>query len=251
MTRSVKYVILNLTKSVNIKETILKVESGEFMYESFENLEEAKKQSIINAGFKIFAEDGYKKASVDAIIQEANISKGSLFYYFGSKKNFFLYLYEYCGEQMKKLIDNPDSNGLPNYMQNTDFFDRIKEIQKIKIMYEINYPHMYKFMKRAAFETDPAVKNEIAKYNQQVTLERVTDFFQNLDLSKFRDGVDPKMVMQLVIWCTEGIANLFFMREKMKPENQRELPDFKEMVGLYESYMELLKNNFYKEEYLK
>lgn len=221
------------------------------IYERFENLEETKKQSIINAGFKVFAEDGYKKASVDEIVQEAKISKGSLFYYFGSKKNFFLYLYEYCGEQMKKLIDNPDSDGLPKYMKNTDFFDRMKEVQKIKIMHEFNYPHMYKFMKRAAFEADPAVKNEIETYNQQVTLERATDFFHNLDLTKFKDGVDPKMVMQLVIWCTEGIANLFSMKEKMKPEEQRGIPDFKEMVSLYESYLELLKNNFYKEEYLK
>lgn len=220
------------------------------IYESFEKLEEAKKLNIINAGFKIFAEDGYKKAAVDDIILEAKISKGSLFYYFGSKKNFFLYLYAYCGDQMKKLIDNPTSNELPKYMQNTDFFDRIKEIQKIKIKLEVSYPHMYKFMKRAAFETDPAVKNEISKYNQKVTLERATDFFHNLDLSKFKDDVDPKMVMQLVIWCTEGIANLFLMKEKMKPEDQRGIPDFKDMVGLYESYMDLLRNNFYKEDYL-
>lgn len=221
------------------------------IYERFDKLEEAKKLNIINAGYKIFAEDGYKKAAVDRIVQEAGISKGSLFYYFGSKKKYFLYLYEYCGDQMKNLIDNPSSDKSPKYLENTDFFERIKVVQQIKIAHELNYPHMYKFMKRAAFEADPAVKEEISKYNQRITLERAMDFFHNLDLTKFKDGIDPKMVMQLVVWCSEGIANSFLLKEKLKPEDQRSIPDLKEMFGIYESYMDLFRNNFYKEEHLR
>ena len=83
------------------------------IYESFENLNESKKQTILNAGFRIFGEYGYDKASIEAIVREAGISKGSLFYYFGSKKNFFLYLYEYSATIMKQLVDIPGDGGIP------------------------------------------------------------------------------------------------------------------------------------------
>lgn len=219
-------------------------------YTSFENLEESKKQSIINAGFQVFGENGYKKASIEDIIKEANISKGSLFYYFGSKKNFFLYLYSYSGRMMELLVDSPDQDGQPSYMKFTDFFERLNAIQRIKMKHSFEYPHMYSFMKKAVFEEDPSVKSEIALINESYTVERAMLFFQGLDYYKFKEGIDPKMVIQLVSWCSEGCANQLLVKAKLNPASTKVSPDFHEVFQLFQAYMNLLRNNFYKEEYL-
>lgn len=219
-------------------------------YESFDNLEEDKKQKIINAGFKIFGENGFKKASVDEIVKEANISKGSLFYYFESKKNFFLYLYQYSGEQLEKLIDHSGDNGIPSYLEYTDFFERLNAIQLLKMKHSAEFPHMYSFMKRAVFETTPAIRAEIAKVNDHYTKERAMAFFQNLDYSKFKEGIDPKMIISLITWCSEGCANQIILQEKMNPSSKSTIQEFQEVFDLYQSYMVLFRNNFYKEEYL-
>lgn len=220
-------------------------------YESFENLEETKKLNIINAGFKIFADYGYAKSSVEDITRAADISKGSLFYYFGSKKNFFIYLYEYCGSQMEKYIDVPGQDATtPGYMSHTDFFDRLQAIQLLKIKVGAEHPHMNNFLKKAIFDTAPEIKDEITKINNRYTKERAMAFFQGLDYYKFKEGIEPMMVIQLLTWCSEGCVNQVLMEEKLKQPSGSSSPDFNRVVELYNTYVTMFRNNFYKEEYL-
>ncbi|MDF2537815.1 MAG: TetR family transcriptional regulator [Herbinix sp.] len=219
-------------------------------YDSFENIDEEKRQTIINAGFKVFGKNGYKKASVDEIIQEAKISKGSLFYYFGSKKNFYLYLYEFSGEQMKLLVDHPGEDNQPTYLKYTDFFERVNAIQLIKMKHSSEFPNMYSFMKRAVFDDEPEIKEGMAKINQRFTSERILLFFKGIDFYKFKDGIDPKMVIQLISWCSEGCANQIQLRDRNNPASSQAQPDFQEIFQLFQSYLELFRSNFYKEEYL-
>ena len=136
-------------------------------YESFENLEEKKKLSIINAGFTVFAEYGYTKASVDEIVRTAGISKGSLFYYFESKQNFLIYLYEYCGKLMEKIVDSPGSDGSPSYMAYTDFFERLYAIQVLKMKATADYPHMSNFLKKIVFDTSTVVQEAMTNINER------------------------------------------------------------------------------------
>lgn len=218
-------------------------------YLTFENLEESKKQKIINAGFKVFAEYGYAKASVDEIVKEAEISKGSLFYYFGTKQNFYIYLYEYCGELMEKVVDTPGPDGRPTYMQFTDFFDRLNAIALLKSKCNYLYPHMSNFAKKAVFDTSPAISERISAVNNKYTRERAMLFFQGLDYSKFKDGIDPMMVIQLITWTSEGCVKQVQQKELLKG-NKNPAPDFNEVTQLYYTYVEMYRKQFYKEEFL-
>ena len=55
----------------------------------FDNLEEEKQEEIIREAGEEFAENGYERASLNAIIEKAGISKGSLYYYFENKEDLF------------------------------------------------------------------------------------------------------------------------------------------------------------------
>ena len=220
------------------------------IYDSFENLDDVKKQAIINAGFKSFGENGYKKTSVEQIVKEAGISKGSLFYYFQSKKNFYMYLFDYCASQMERRIDVPGEDGIPTYMQKTDFFERLREIQLLKAKFSKDYPHVYSFMKSVIFEASPVVHGEIQNISNNIIKERTMEFYYNLDTYKFKDGIDPKMVLQLLTWCSEGCANQLLIKQKRRSSHNQTEDDFKEIIGVYNTYVELLRTNFYKEEYL-
>lgn len=54
------------------------------------------KQSLIKAGIRLFALNPYAEVSVDSIVNEANISKGSFYYYFKSKEEFYKSLLDYA-----------------------------------------------------------------------------------------------------------------------------------------------------------
>lgn len=217
------------------------------IYESFENLSEAKKQSILNAGFRIFGEYGYPKSSIENIIKEAGISKGSLFYYFGSKKKYFLYLYKYAVDTTKEMVDTSYENGLPIYYEITDFFERLKYVKERKMKLTVQHPYMNNFIKKAAFETSKDVHIEVQLIHQKLIDERT---FYNIDMRKFKDGVDPAMVLKLLSWCSEGVVNQIQLKNMMNPNKKNDEIDFNEVMLLYDQYVEMIRKNFYKEEYL-
>ena len=65
------------------------------MNEKFFDLKKEKQDRMINAGLKVFAQNGYRHASTDEIVKEAGISKGLLFHYFVSKAGYYAFLYDY------------------------------------------------------------------------------------------------------------------------------------------------------------
>ena len=79
--------------------------------DTFLRLNEEKKKKLIEASFKEFSLNNFNDASINRIIKEAGISRGSFYMYFEDKKDLYFYLLEQYGEilsnNMKKdLIKN-------------------------------------------------------------------------------------------------------------------------------------------------
>ena len=79
--------------------------------DTFLRLNEDKKKKLLDASFKEFSLNNFNDASINRIIKEAGISRGSFYMYFEDKKDLYFYLLEQYGEiladNMKKdLIKN-------------------------------------------------------------------------------------------------------------------------------------------------
>ena len=59
--------------------------------DKFLALSEKKQKTIINAALQCFGKFGYEKASINDIAVAAHISKASVFQYFGSKKQLYIF----------------------------------------------------------------------------------------------------------------------------------------------------------------
>lgn len=64
------------------------------MNDKFYALSEEKQSQILNAGYKVFATNQYKKAPTSEIAAEAGISKSLLFHYFHNKLELYLFLWK-------------------------------------------------------------------------------------------------------------------------------------------------------------
>ena len=79
--------------------------------DTFLRLNDEKKKKLVDASFKEFSLNNFNDASINRIIKEAGISRGSFYMYFEDKKDLYFYLLEQYGEilsnNMKKdLIKN-------------------------------------------------------------------------------------------------------------------------------------------------
>ncbi len=66
-----------------------------FVNESFMRLDAEKRERIIRAAVHEFADRGYELANTNRIAEQAKISVGSLFHYFDTKENLFLFIVQY------------------------------------------------------------------------------------------------------------------------------------------------------------
>lgn len=82
--------------------------------QTFLNLTEEKRQMIINAAIDEFAEYGFEAASINRIVSNSGISKGSFYQYFDDKMDVFRYLLNVLAYEKTEFFKgkHPPSYGL-------------------------------------------------------------------------------------------------------------------------------------------
>jgi AcrR family transcriptional regulator len=203
--------------------------------EKFHNLPLEKQHTIINAALRAFGTNGYKKTSVSDIAAAAGISKAMVFHYFGTKKELYFYLLNFCGDLiMGEIQDKFDSNI-------TDFFDRVTMSTKMKIAVIKKHPATLIFLNSVFYESNEEVKDDIQFWMSQSDAFRNKIAFEGTDMSKFKEGVEVKLVMKMLMWIAEGFTN---------PMKSLQAEDLDAVCNDFYESMNMLKNNLYKEEYL-
>lgn len=207
------------------------------MYHSFENLIEDKKQRILEACIVEFADKGYEKASTNAIIKDAKISKGILFHYFGNKKSLFLYIVEYC---IQFIITEYKKYPLE---KSKDIFERIIEFGMIKLQISHANPDITKLIVHAFMNTPEGIRTEIQERYKQLSLEFLPSIFKDIDSSKFRNGVNPEKALEIVMLFLEALQQKY--NREYQGREQELLDDVDKIMKEYKEYVEVLKYGIY------
>ena len=201
--------------------------------EKFLSLPIEKQTVIINAALSCFGSQGYKKASIADIAESAGISKSMVFHYFGTKKDLYLYMFRFCGTTLQDAFAKQFNK------DEKDFFERIRMASLIEISLIQDYPALLSFLQSVYFETDEEVYADINRMFSEGEGIRNELVLDGMDISRFKEGVDPKLLMKMLVWITEG-----YMSE-MPRKNDFDLTG---LLAEFNACMDLLKNNLYKEE---
>jgi TetR/AcrR family transcriptional regulator len=205
------------------------------MISKFLNLEPEKRERILNAAIKEFAQKGYKNASTNEIVKEAGISKGLIFHYFKNKKQLYLFLYDYLMEIISEEYFQK------SWINEKDVLEKIRLASLTKLELFRKYPLIFKFFLTAYSETDVEVRNEVTDRNQKLIDSNLPRVYDNVDLSNVRDGVDHQKAINLILWALEGYANSKIPEYKTMSEKE-----FSDMLIELTTYLEILKQCFFK-----
>ncbi|GHU71815.1 TetR family transcriptional regulator [Clostridia bacterium] len=198
--------------------------------DSLENFTKApleKQQAVLNAGFVCFARDGYKKTAMSEIAAMAGVSKPSLFHYFGTKRDFYIYLFHFSCEAIGSEITAGSD----------DFFECFTLATEIKMRAIEKYSGMYEFLIAAVRESGELLFDLLRDANAQVVANGVKTLYANVNWAKLKDGVSPQDAISLVNWMSEG-----YLRE-----NNHYSKDV--IFAGIQRYLELIKTAIYREEF--
>ena len=163
------------------------------------NLQDIRKDQIMNAAQVVVASKGYDQARMDDIVEKAQLSKGAIYWYYKSKKDIYLSLIdywfnEYSAGVLKSLEDKDSSSeqlkSLFEYF--VDQFDQNPDTFKI----------MVEFWRTSGLDMD--FNNKLQEIYSQF-LEYIIDIIKNgIESGEFKE-VDPRITALSILINIEGI----------------------------------------------
>lgn len=181
------------------------------MNEKFFDLKKEKQDRMINAALKVFAKNGYRHASTDDIVKEADISKGLLFHYFGSKAGVYEFIYEYSVRYMILELSTKVSHTESN------LFEVMKQVELARMDAMKGYPYMQQFLNSCEHEDVSEALLVIEERKELLDLEYERIWSQIL-YTDFPAGVDGHKLQKMMELTVKGLLSEKFREGTFQPE---------------------------------
>ncbi|MBQ8967792.1 TetR/AcrR family transcriptional regulator [Ruminococcus sp.] len=191
----------------------------------FLELEEAKRQRVINAALEEFALYDYENSSTNRIVKSCGISKGSLFKYFENKEDLYFYLIETVSAAMGE--DMAKAGRLP-----AGLLEKITAYSSAEISWYIDHPREGRFMIAMSAERGGIYEKLCERYKDSRN-KMYEALLEDTDMDGIKHGRDE--VLTVIRWVLEG-----FKRDFSAEGDTAVLKE--EYLGRLERYLEILKN---------
>ncbi|WP_168123520.1 TetR/AcrR family transcriptional regulator [Paenibacillus sp. HB172176] len=206
------------------------------MFTKFHTIDREKQVRILNAAMKEFGAKGYQAASTNEIAKEADISKGILFHYFTSKKDLYLYLFDYAVREVSEGIHSKVDK------EERDLFVKLRKMAEAKLEIFNRYPDIFEFLKSACSDDDKVVMGEIDALMKETAANEFKNLLHNVDLTSFKKRVDPMKAINVILWSLEGLSA---QKREMMRLSKEEI-DIPALMQEFDEYIALFKASFLK-----
>ena len=173
----------------------------------FTQLAESKQKSIIDASVYEFANNGFKNASVNKIVEKAGISKGSLFNYFKSKNLLFDHIYHIALREVKTYLAK-----VRDESENDDFFTRFSKIINSGITFINKHPRLARIYFRLLNSDDSPHGTAIIKKLHSEAIKYLTDFVEvGIERNELRKELNPATIAFLMESILNRILQVYYL----------------------------------------
>jgi len=125
---------------------------------TFLNLSEAKRERIVAAATREFSEKGYQGASINTLVDDLGISKGSIFQYFTSKKGLFLFIFQAAVERVRRTLVR-----VKEETEELEVFERIRRSLLAGVDFVRRHPQIYRIYLKLLFDREAPYRAELLK----------------------------------------------------------------------------------------
>ena len=181
--------------------------------QTFLNLPEEKRETIMNAAVEEFAEYGLENASTNRIVKNSGIAKGSFYQYFEDKQDVFMHLLDVVEQKEIEFFKDrhPPSN-------NMDTFQYFHWMVKTGMEFGLAHPRMIQAAWRVLLGEGFYYGKNLARYREKTTQALTMMIKQAME----RGEVDPSVDVELAVMIMETWSNAittYVLNEGIKQKN--------------------------------
>lgn len=149
---------------------------------------ETRRQQLLEAAIRVFARKGYVETSIDDIITEAEVARGTFYLYFPGKKEIFLAIIDHYFELVSDLVDRLMAEEWPVHLDRA----RFREHVFTWLRFFAQHRDLAKVIYREATSIDPQFEdrwNRLSEIVKEFLTERVRTLQRD---GQLRQRLDPR-----------------------------------------------------------
>jgi AcrR family transcriptional regulator len=181
--------------------------------QTFLNLPEEKRQAIANAAIDEFAEFGFEASSINRIVANSKISKGSFYQYFEDKMDVFRHLMDMLANEKIEFFKgrHPPSTRL-------DTFGYFHWMVKTGMEFSSTRPRLVQAISRVLLIEGMYYGKDFAEYHQMTTDSLAAMIKQAMKNGELDPSVDVDLAVMVMDTWMNAITT-YVMKEGMKQKD--------------------------------
>lgn len=168
---------------------------------TFANLPLDKQQRVVAAATREFAANGYQRASLNTIVREAGIAKGSVYQYFANKEALFLHVFEQFSLAVKRGVKTQAGEEAGR-----GFFDQVRDVLLAGVAFVDANPQAFELYLKILFEQEVPHREKLVS---QLRLFSAEYFTPLLDVAKKRGEIRADADPAAVIFLLDAVIERF------------------------------------------
>lgn len=176
--------------------------------QTFFNLPEVKRQTVVDLAIAEFANHDYDSASITNLVKQAKIAKGSFYQYFADKKDLYLYLVDLAHQQKINFLQQA-SPPEPEM----GFFAYLRWLFQESAQFDLAHPDLSQIINRA-FYGDVPFRDEVVKRLQSMSLLYIYRLVeQGLERGDIHPSIDPDLAAFIINTLAGGLR--YFIPQRL------------------------------------
>ncbi len=157
----------------------------------FHKLEREKRERLMEVAAQEFARYGFEDASINRILERAQMSKGATYYYFADKVDLFFTVVQYCNERLKLIDQEID----PATLTAETFWPTFAELHRQPLIRSFEQPWLFAAVNAARRLSPAALEREpLASFARQLIAWVMTIVKRGQELAVIRTDIPDELI---------------------------------------------------------
>jgi TetR/AcrR family transcriptional regulator len=168
---------------------------------TFRHLPPDKQERVLTAALAEFADQGYHQASLNRMVAQAGIAKGSLYQYFPNKEGIFYYIFQYALKMVRRTLTTVKEETLEE-----NFFVRLEKSLLAGVRFLREHPRIFSLYLKIQFDKNVPFREE----SLAAVRRHATEYFASLvRRAQARGELRPGVPRDAALFLLDAVFDRF------------------------------------------